>query len=135
MLPSERLTFGSAIDAVVAQRLARRLCDDCRDEEDEHGDDHLREVAENDIADEEVNRREVEYIKRRYQEGDDKEPLHEETEELAGIELETCAREHVLQARGLERLINAKRIDDLGDNATETDADEPSDDEDDYCND
>ena len=108
----------------------RRIGDNRSDEQDEDGDDHLREIAEDDIPDEDVDRIKMQDAERRDEEDDNEEPLDEEAEEFSGRKLETGAREQPLDACRTERLVDAERVDDLRDDATEPHTNEPSDDED-----
>src|SRR3989344_7537629 len=64
-----------------------RLCNDCRDEEDQNRDNYLRQITEDDLTDEEIHGRQMEYIKRCHQENDDEEPLNEEAEKSTGGKL------------------------------------------------
>src|SRR3989338_6302024 len=116
-----------------------RLRDNRRDKQYQDRGNDVREISQDDLADEQIYGRQAEHIKRCYQEDDDEEPLDEKAEKLARRELEARARKRALNAGRSKCLVDTERIDNLFNHATETDTDKPADyednDSDDYVGD
>jgi hypothetical protein len=106
------------------------ICNNCCNQEDQDRDNHLWQVPEDYCGEELSYRIELKHIECRYEEYDDYEPLNQVAKECAGRETEPSALNNTINTSGLERLINAECIDNLAHNATKTNADDPTDDED-----